>query len=407
MDDLPPGRRVAYWRTRRRMSQQVFADRLGKSKSWVDKIERGVRRLDRFSVISEIADVLQVDVDVLVQRDPARRHGSADCIDQVDVAEIRATLERYDMIGSLGLAPEAPPLTELAKAVGHAWLTYQHAKYGVLARRLPTLLRDAQAAAAAHSGIDGQQAAHMLGQVYQIASNTLRKIGEHELAWLAADRAICVCERAQDDLLSGIATTTVASALVALGRFRPALEINVNFAGHIAPRRGVDATPERLSVYGHLLLHGVLAAARLGDSATVRDLVGGAREAAKQIGGDDNHYWTSFGPTNVAFHKAAAEVDMGEGGLAVETHESIDRHDFAAMLPERRAHHLLDLSRGLLQIGELDRAGEALIEADRLAPSEIRCRPIAHELVANVMRRMRASAPPAVSELADQIGLTA
>jgi hypothetical protein len=77
------------------------------------------------------------------------------------------------------------------------------------------------------------------------------------------------------------------------------------------------------------------------------------------------------------------------------------------MLPERRAHHLLDLSRGLLQIGELDRAGEALIEADRLAPSEIRCRPIAHELVANVMRRMRASAPPAVSELADQIGLTA
>ncbi|WP_343871410.1 helix-turn-helix transcriptional regulator, partial [Dactylosporangium roseum] len=51
MDELPIGRRVAYWRNRRKMSQQVFADRLGKSKSWVDKVERGVRRLDKFSVV--------------------------------------------------------------------------------------------------------------------------------------------------------------------------------------------------------------------------------------------------------------------------------------------------------------------------------------------------------------------
>ncbi len=46
------GRRVAYWRARRWMSQQVFADRLGKSKSWVDKVERGVAAgFDKFSVV--------------------------------------------------------------------------------------------------------------------------------------------------------------------------------------------------------------------------------------------------------------------------------------------------------------------------------------------------------------------
>ena len=43
MDESDVGGRVAYWRRPRRMSQQVFADRLRKSKSWVDKIERGVR----------------------------------------------------------------------------------------------------------------------------------------------------------------------------------------------------------------------------------------------------------------------------------------------------------------------------------------------------------------------------
>src|SRR4051794_32077030 len=94
VDELPIGRRVAYWRSRRKMSQQVFADRLGKSKSWVDKVERGVRRLDKFSVVYEIADVLQVDVQLLLGREPERRPDSMNCIDQVEVEEIRSALER-------------------------------------------------------------------------------------------------------------------------------------------------------------------------------------------------------------------------------------------------------------------------------------------------------------------------
>ncbi|MGG7380583.1 hypothetical protein ACQ7B2_18175, partial [Escherichia coli] len=80
------------------------------------------------------------------------------------------------------------------------------------------------------------------------------------------------CQRAGDDLLSGLAVARVATALAALGRFRPALEINVNIASQLAPGNGLEATPERLSVYGILLLQAAMAAARLGDAATVKDL---------------------------------------------------------------------------------------------------------------------------------------
>jgi transcriptional regulator with XRE-family HTH domain len=407
VDDLPMGRRVAYWRNRRRMSQQLFADRLGKSKSWVDKVERGVRRLDRFSVIYEIADVLQLDVQVLMGRDPARRPGIINCIDQVEVAEIRAALERYDKISAFFVPPaDAPAIGELEKAARHAWLTFQHSKYAVLARMMPKLLRDAQAASIAHTGDVGRRAAHVLGQAYQIASSTLRKLGENDLAWLAADRALMVCHRAEDSLLAGLATSRVANAIAAGGRFRPALEISMNAANLVAPRPEQDATPGRLSVYGTLLLQGAMAAARLGDPATVRDLLTSSEEAAKQLGGDENHYWTSFGPTNVLFHRAATYVEMGEGGRAVDVHESIDPEDFAAMMPERRAHHLLDVSRGMAQIGDVSRASETVIEADRLAPSEIRCRPIAHELVADILRRTRGPLPAPIAELAEYMGLT-
>jgi transcriptional regulator with XRE-family HTH domain len=407
VDELPIGRRVAYWRGRRKMSQQVFADRLGKSKSWVDKVERGVRRLDKFSVVYEIADVLQVDVQLLLGKEPERRIDSVNCIDQVEVEEIRAALERYDQISAFFFAPtQALPLPEMRKAVSHAWLTYQHAKYGVLARALPKLLRDGQAADTAYADHEkSSEAAHLLGQIYQIASSTLRKLGEHELCWLAADRSIAVSQRAGDQLLAGIASYRVGSALLALGRARPALEVNVNIANRLAPGDGNEATPERLSVYGMLLLNGAMAAARIGDSATVRDLFAAAEEAARQLGSDQNHFWTSFGPTNVKLHRAAAAVELGEGRVAVDTHEQIDGDAFAALLPERRAHHFIDIARGYTQIGDVERASEMLLEGDRLAPSEIRCRPIAHEVLADVLRRTKGSPPTPVAELAEHMGV--
>jgi transcriptional regulator with XRE-family HTH domain len=406
VEELPIGRRVAYWRNRRRISQQVFADRLGKSKSWVDKVERGVRRLDKFSVIYEIADVLQLDVQLLTGRDPSRKPENVNCVDQVEVEEIRAALERYDQISAFFYSPpEPPPLADVRKSVDYAWQTFQHAKYGVLARMLPRLLRDAQAVDAVCEGDAGREAAHLLGQVYQVASSSLRKLGEPDLAWLAADRAIAVSQRAGDPLLAGIATMRVATSLIALGRFRPALEVNVNVANKIAPTGAEDATPERLSVYGILLLQGVMAAARLGDTATVRDLLAGATDAAKQLGGDHNHYWTCFGPTNVELHRAAAAVEMGEGGKAVETHDALNMDHFGNMLPERRAHHFLDIARGFTQVGDVAKASEMLVEADRMAPSEIRCRPIAHEVLSDVLRRTRGTPPPAVAELAEQMSV--
>ncbi|HEY7173285.1 MAG TPA: helix-turn-helix domain-containing protein [Micromonosporaceae bacterium] len=408
MDDLPIGRRVAYWRGRRKMSQQVFADRLGKSKSWVDKVERGVRRLDKFSVVYEIADVLQLDVALLMGKDPERRPGAVNCIDQVEVEDIRAALERYDQISAFFYAPpEPPPMDQMRLAVGHAWNTFQHAKYGVLARILPKLLRDAQAADTAFAGTEHtREAAHLLGQVYQLASSMLRKLGEHELSWLAADRSIAVSQRAGDQLLAGCATYRVASALLALGRARPALEVNVNIANRLAPGApGETTTPERLSVYGMLLLQGAMAAARIGDSSTVRDLLGGAEDAAAGVGVDANHYWTSFGPTNVSLHRAAAAVELGEGRSAVDIHDSLDPVSFTAMLPERRAHHFIDIARGLTQIGDVSRACEMLLEGDRLAPSEIRCRPIAHEVMSDVLRRTRGAPAPAIAELAEHMGV--
>nr|BFE59609.1 helix-turn-helix transcriptional regulator [Dactylosporangium thailandense] len=408
VDELPIGRRVAYWRNRRKMSQQVFADRLGKSKSWVDKVERGVRRLDKFSVVHEIADVLHLDVQILLGKDPQRRPENPNGVDQVEVEEIRAALERYDQISAFFSAPpEPPPLAEMGKAVTHAWLSYQHAKYGMLGRNLPRLLREAQAADAARSaGPHAREAAHLLGQVYQISSAVLRKLGEHELSWIAADRSVTVSQRAGDQLLAGVATTRVSMAMFSLGRLRPALEIGINLANRLAPgTNGSDSSPERFSVYGLLLLQAALAAARIGDSTTARDLLGSAEEAALALGGDHNYYRTSFGPTNVQLYRAAVAFELGEGRMAVDVHERLDREGFNALLPERRAQHFLTQARARVLMGDIDVASEMLLEGDRHAPSEIRCRPIAREVLSEVLRRSHGTPSAAVAELAAHLSV--
>jgi len=105
--------------------------------------------------------------------------------------------------------------------------------------------------------------------------------------------------------------------------------------------------------------------------------------------------------------EVAAEVELGEAARALRTNDGIDPDGYAAMLPERRASHLLNVARAYTQVGELQRAAESLVEADRLAPNEVRCRPVAQELVVDLMRRTGNAPIPGLMEIVDQIGLSA
>lgn len=395
------GRRVAYWRGRRKMSQQVFADRIGKSKSWVDKVERGERRLDKFSTLHELATVLQVSVDTLLGRKSSTAKVTP--TDPIDLEPLRAALARY----APAALPESsgPALDELARAVGHAWLTFQHARYDTLVPALPTLLRRAGAAQVCHTGDGAVTAARLLGQVYQVSSSVARKLGAFDLARLTAERSIALAPYADDPLLAGTGTTRFANALLAAGDDRAAFEANVVMAHRLAPDGPTWSDPNRVSVYGSLLLQATMAAARMGDDASVRELLREATVAAARLGADANRYWTSFGPTNVELHRAAAAVELSEGRQAVTIHRGLNRRLFDALPPERRAQHLLDVARGHVLLGDLTRAGKALVEAEQHAPAEIRGRPVAHDVMTGILRRTRGVPPAMVTELADRMGV--
>ncbi|WP_434741149.1 helix-turn-helix domain-containing protein [Micromonospora sp. SH-82] len=398
--ELPVGRRVAYWRSRRAMSQQVFADAIGKSKSWVDKVERGVRRLDKLSTLQDIAVALRIDVELLLGTDPppAQRTGGAiDPLIGTELDPLRTVLFRYDAALARTGHTE-PSRAALAARVAHAWLAFGHADYRHLLRTLPGLLSDAQLTRAAQP--DDPAPCRLLGQVYQVTSAVLHKLGELATAWLTADRAMTTCRRTADPLLVASATVALVRVVSALGRPRHAWEVALAVADSLAPPDPPTADPEHLRVYGALLLQAARATARHGDRHSSADLLEHAVEIADSLGDDHQHQGTSFGPTLVTLTRVTAALDLDEHPDPLRLHrELVVDPAFQRLTLELRAGYLVDVAGGFLRRNDLPEAGRALLLADRTAPTEVRHRPAARSTLRTLLRRS-SHADPALAHLA-------
>jgi transcriptional regulator with XRE-family HTH domain len=391
-DPVPIGRRVAYLRVRRRLSQQSFADRLGKSKSWVDKIERGVRSLERVSTIREIAAVLRVDAAALLGRDvqPAgvaeRREG---------VARIRAALSAYEMAFGRPTGREVMSPDRLAREVRHAWMTFQHARYPRLVELLPALVTEVHRAHAQNPET-GRAA---VVEAYRVTAGLLVKLDEGSLAWLAADRAMSAA--AGDPVLLACAAVQLGQVLRASARARPVM---LAAASQIGPSDPGAGTPQELSLRGSLLVQSALIAARAGDDRMVENLLDEAAALAARVGDGHDHHRTAFGPAAVELARVAAAVELGDGPQAVARHEEAIGRDGWRWLPvEHRAAHLIDAVRAYLQTSDPANAARVLLRAHSIAPAEIRHRPAARDVVAQVAREP--DAPPTITPLAINLGL--
>ncbi|MFG1799832.1 hypothetical protein ACGFI4_06615 [Micromonospora carbonacea] len=176
-------------------------------------------------------------------------------------------------------------------------------------------------------------------------------------------------------------------------------------AYRIAPADPDDGTPQELSLCGALLVQAALAAARHGDEASAAELLGEAAAMADRVGEGHDHHRTGFGPTTVGSARVAAAVELGAARAAVTWHERTTRRDAWRWLPaEHRAAHLLDAARAYLQADDPASAGRTLVDADRTAPAEVRHRPAARSVLAQVVRDPHA--PATIVQLALALGVT-
>jgi transcriptional regulator with XRE-family HTH domain len=193
VDYMSVGERIAIYRHRRGLSQLALANLIGRSEAWVSQVERGIRHVDRLSIIIRLAQVLRVTVEDLTgQPFSLAPNGGAE---YRAIPALRAALTDYEVIpATLGtLTRDDGPvrdLTHLQRNVGQANRLYQAAHYeeaGLLGSRL---IGEAQRATRELRRDDHRAAFAALAQTYHITAKTLTKVDETELAWIAAERSL-------------------------------------------------------------------------------------------------------------------------------------------------------------------------------------------------------------------------
>ncbi|MFE7286698.1 helix-turn-helix domain-containing protein [Streptomyces noursei] len=402
--NLTIGERVAWYRRRRGLSQEVLAGLVGRTTDWLSKAENNRIELDRLSVITSLADALDISLGDLLA-EPTLMEWSADS-GRRTVPALRETLMDYKQLTpllSLAADDEPPALQDLRGNVRDVLDAYQASRYGFATRRLPFVLADALAASRAYSGHEAEEAHALLALAYHGAAMVLGKLGEPELAWIAADRGLAAAQSSGRSEVTGSLFRAVTHCLLATGRFTAAVQLVNGAAAVMQPELG-DANNEYLSVYGTLFLAGAMAAARADDRATTQTFLREADEAAQRLGTDANHMWTAFGPTNVAIHCVATAGELGDIQIAADLGSRIDT---TALPVERRVRHSLEVARALSSWNRTDEALAVLLEAEQAAPEQVRHHYLSRELVIGWIRGTRGQPSHPVADLARRLGVVA
>jgi len=398
-NSLTIGERVAWYRRRRGVPQEVLAGRVGRTTDWLSKIENNRIDLDRLSVIRNLADALDISVGDLIG-EPTLLDWNAES-GMKTVPALRAALMDYRQLTPLLAMPssDAEPISldALRAEVGVVFDAYQASKYGFVAGRAPLLLADAVQAVQAH----GSEAEGLLALSYQAATSMLTKLGETDLAWIAAERGLAAAQQAGNPVILGSLLRLVVHALLSTGRYAPAVQLTETAAGLLQPELA-NADSAMLSIYGSLFLAGSMAAARTDDRGRTQDFLREASEAADRQGADGNHMWTAFGPTNVEIHRVATAMELGDVQVAVDLGPVVDT---SGLPVERQVRHSLETARALSAWNRADEALAIVLAAEQRAPEQVRHHYLSRQLVLTWMRQQRSKPGHALAGLAQRLRL--
>lgn len=364
------GARLREIRGVRGKSLAVIAGLAGIHESYLSRLERGERALDRRSLIVALANALQVSPSELFEMGTSPL--PTDPVMESSIGGVRDALQAVDMGEPDGQVQPIEELEARAQAVMRATQNLRLADAGAM---LPDLIRDLHTTIAA-----GQDVARLLRLATLLSikgaqSYLFSVSAPADLSWQAVRAGRDVAQRLDEPATHGVVAFGTANGLIGRGAFDLAA-------------RALDATPET----GDRELDGVLALSRcLLAAAQLRpgDVEAPLTMAAElaERGGEANRYWMSFGPSNVALWRVSVALEQGEHERAAELSESVE---LAALAAGRRVTAHIARARAVSQLPKRrDEAVLALRAAERISPDNVHRSPGVRRLLGELVTRTR------------------
>jgi tetratricopeptide (TPR) repeat protein len=372
------GRKIAVERRRRGLSQPELARMVDRSVAWVSQVERGVRKVDRMSVLEALAAALDVPLAELAAEAPVV---AAVTGEPPGAGGLRLVLSGAYALRAMLDGRRAPALSTLRTKARKAWELTHAGRYTELSELLRGLVPDLETAARAVPGDQRAEVFELMAATYQACSAALAKLGEPDAAWIAADRAMAAADRAGNPLLVAAGAFRLVFAFINARRYDQADETTRTAAEALRPMAD-QGTPQAMSLWGGLILQRAVIAAHLNDPDTAYGHLEQASQVAGRLGEGHNEYNTEFGPANVRLYEIAVAVELGDAGRALRAAAAVDTSGLSA---ERRARMLIDVARAHSQRRQVREAVAALLQAEAITPEQVRSHSLVRQLTSDLM----------------------
>jgi tetratricopeptide (TPR) repeat protein len=380
------GRKIAGHRRRRGLSQPELARMIDRSVAWVSQVERGVRKIDRMSVLEMVAEALDIPLAELAAEAPVV---AAVHEEPPGAGGLRLVLSGVHSLRAMLNGHHAPDMTGLREKAAKAWTLTHEARYTDLTELLRDLIPALELGARAVPDDQRPEMFELLAAAYQACSAALAKLDEAEAAWIAADRAMSAAERAGNPLLVAAGAYRLVFVFMNARHYDQAEETARTAADalwHLAD----EGNPEAMSLWGALTLQRAVIAARANAPEAAYGFLGHARLLAERLGPGRNDYNTEFGPANAAVHEIHVAVDLGDAGRALGVAANIDT---SGLSPERHTRLLIDVARAYAQRRQVDNAVAALRQAESVSPELAHGHALARQLVSDLLTMQNPPSP--------------
>ncbi|MDT0326938.1 helix-turn-helix domain-containing protein [Nocardiopsis lambiniae] len=372
------GKRVARARKRRGLTQQGLSQRTNYARSHIAQVEAG-HKVATPAFVAAVADALKVEMSELYGQ-PYR--GDTPSTDRVhrSIPDLRRALAWSDLPPEL--EGPARPLEALAVEVENAKQLRRRAWHVQLGDLLPAVMEEL--GHHAHE-TDDPRAWRLLSDAHCAAGELSRRLGYSDLADSMFREAARFASLSRDPHLPLIITWRRALVLMNHGALAAAVRLLERCTERIE-----EGSPGDVEVSGALHLRAAILAGRLGDASNAWEHFERAAEISARAGRPHlDDYSTYFSPANILIHGAAVATELGDHDEAVRRDAAIPANALNSLARERRAHHLIDMSRVHLDQGRTGQALARLVEAERVAPQMTRYHPSARTVATHLQDRRR------------------
>ncbi|MCM2419176.1 helix-turn-helix transcriptional regulator [Streptomyces sp. RKAG293] len=402
-------------RTHRRrtgMSQEQLAEAAGLSVGVVRKVEQGGNvQVETIHLLARALGTTTSGLFATGSPEPVR----ANLGDGPKLMELRRALMPPIGLSEVLSAPDqAPDLGAVQRDIDDSHSLYHADRYDSVAKKLPAILRSAEAAVVlAEDEETRRQAIVLRASSFLLAGKYLTQVRRYDMAYHALSQGIRDAREAGQTLIAATGVVGMGWLLLRQDRFDEAERLATVTAAEVEPRIS-SASPGELAVWGELLQRVASAAMRNNRPDVAREarrMTATAASALNVEHVDFREHWTTFGPVTAEM-KAIEDLSLiGDSrGVLRRADEGLVGAAALKQLGRPSANnwdrHRLDVARAHAKLGSHQDAMDELSAILRSSPEWLKHQSMARYIMEDILSRRKRTLTTDMRDMAAHLGVT-